>query len=177
MEVTSSASTVALLVMGNDEGRSLESETVECGRGSRGTRTREWLRWRGPAAVVGCRPGLWSEGASRIGGPATVWQWWKSGRGPQMGALFRGGLANLPLVVTWDSTRPVHACAATNTDANNGGTVGGGVLYSIRLEFMRQERADWLYRVWRRIRITSTVTLLTIKGEGKGTQCLQVEGV
>jgi hypothetical protein len=31
---------------------SLESETVKCGHESRGTRTREWLRWRGPAAIV-----------------------------------------------------------------------------------------------------------------------------
>jgi hypothetical protein len=31
---------------------SLEFETVKYGHGSRGTRTREWLRWRGPAAIL-----------------------------------------------------------------------------------------------------------------------------
>jgi hypothetical protein len=40
---------------------SLESETVKCGRKSRGTRTSEWLRWRGPAATVNDRPILSSE--------------------------------------------------------------------------------------------------------------------
>jgi hypothetical protein len=35
---------------------SLESETVKCGHESRGTRTWEWLRWRGPAAIVNERP-------------------------------------------------------------------------------------------------------------------------
>jgi hypothetical protein len=40
---------------------SLESETVKCGHESRGTRTWEWLRWRGPAAIVNYRPMLSSE--------------------------------------------------------------------------------------------------------------------
>jgi hypothetical protein len=35
---------------------SLESETVKCGRESRGTRIWEWLRWRDPAAIVNDRP-------------------------------------------------------------------------------------------------------------------------
>jgi hypothetical protein len=32
--------------------RSLDSETVKCGNEFRGTRTRESLLWRGPAAIV-----------------------------------------------------------------------------------------------------------------------------
>jgi hypothetical protein len=39
VEAGSSASTVALRVVGGDEGESLESEMTECGRGSRGTWT------------------------------------------------------------------------------------------------------------------------------------------
>jgi hypothetical protein len=35
---------------------SLESETVKCGHESRGTLTWQWLRWRGPAAIVKKRP-------------------------------------------------------------------------------------------------------------------------
>jgi hypothetical protein len=44
---------------------SLESETVKCGHESRGTRSWECLRWRGPAAVVNDRPILSSKRFSR----------------------------------------------------------------------------------------------------------------
>jgi hypothetical protein len=40
---------------------SLESDTVKYSRKSHGTRTREWLRWRGPAAIVNDRLILSSE--------------------------------------------------------------------------------------------------------------------
>jgi hypothetical protein len=40
---------------------SLESETVKCGQESRGTRTPEWLYWRGQAAKVNERPIFLSE--------------------------------------------------------------------------------------------------------------------
>jgi hypothetical protein len=36
----------------------------------------------------------WGGGERSISGPETAWQWWKSARGPQIGALFRSGLAN-----------------------------------------------------------------------------------
>jgi hypothetical protein len=49
---------------------SLESGTVKYGHESHGTGTREWLRWRGPAAIVNDRP----ERAPHINKPATVWQ-------------------------------------------------------------------------------------------------------
>jgi hypothetical protein len=45
------------------------------------------------------------------------------------------------------------------------------VLHSVRLEFTRQDMAHWLSRVWSRVRITSTVALRVVKGDGKGTQC------
>jgi hypothetical protein len=35
---------------------SVESETVKYGYESRGTRTRKWLHWRGPAAIVNDKP-------------------------------------------------------------------------------------------------------------------------
>jgi hypothetical protein len=41
---------VTLRVVGGDEKGSLESETVKYGCESQGTRTRERLRWQGPAA-------------------------------------------------------------------------------------------------------------------------------
>jgi hypothetical protein len=47
VEVGSNTSTVTLRVVGGDEKGSIESETVKCGRESHGTRTQEWLRWRG----------------------------------------------------------------------------------------------------------------------------------
>jgi hypothetical protein len=41
---------------------------------SRGTtRTREWLRWRGPAVIINGRPVLSSESAPNINKPTTVW--------------------------------------------------------------------------------------------------------
>jgi hypothetical protein len=42
---------------------SLKSDTVKYGRKSQGARTREWLRWLGPAAIVNDRPVLSSERA------------------------------------------------------------------------------------------------------------------
>jgi hypothetical protein len=87
VEAGSNTSTVALRVVGGDEKRaqclgynpatlflevvntgtwpsslgSLESETVKCGHESRETRTCEWLRWQGPAAIVNDRPIFSSE--------------------------------------------------------------------------------------------------------------------
>jgi hypothetical protein len=43
-------------------------------RESRGTtRTREWLRWRGPAPIITDRPVLSSDRASNINKPTTLW--------------------------------------------------------------------------------------------------------
>jgi hypothetical protein len=70
----SNTSTVALRVVGGDEKGILESETVKYGRQSHGTRTREWLRWRGPTVIVNDRPLFSSERAPHINKPATVWQ-------------------------------------------------------------------------------------------------------
>jgi hypothetical protein len=61
MEAGYNTSTVALSVVGGDEKRSLESETVNYGREFHWTRSREWLRWREPAAIVNDRPVLSSE--------------------------------------------------------------------------------------------------------------------
>jgi hypothetical protein len=65
VEAGSNTSTVTLRVVGGDEKGSLESETVKYGRESHGTRTRERLRWQGPAAIVNDRPVLSSERAPR----------------------------------------------------------------------------------------------------------------
>jgi hypothetical protein len=61
VEAGSNTSTVALRVVGGDKNGSLESERVKYGRKSYGTRTRERVRWRGPAAIVNDRPILSSE--------------------------------------------------------------------------------------------------------------------
>jgi hypothetical protein len=61
-------------VVGSDEKGSLEFEKVKYVCESDGTRTREWLRWCGPVAIVNNRPVLLSERAPHIIKPATVWQ-------------------------------------------------------------------------------------------------------
>jgi hypothetical protein len=52
VEAGSNASTVTLRVVGGDEKGSLKSERVKYGPKSQGTRTRETLRWQGPAAYM-----------------------------------------------------------------------------------------------------------------------------
>jgi hypothetical protein len=61
VEAGSNTSTVTLRVVEDDEIGSLKSETVKYGRKSQGTRTRERLRWQGPAAYTKDRPVLSSE--------------------------------------------------------------------------------------------------------------------
>jgi hypothetical protein len=63
VEAGSNTPTVTLRVVGGDEKGSLKSETVKYGRESKGTRTRERLRWQGPAAYTKDRPVLSSERA------------------------------------------------------------------------------------------------------------------
>jgi hypothetical protein len=67
VEAGSNISTVALRVVGGDE-----TERVNYGRESHGTRTRDRLRWRGPAAIVNDRPVLLSERAPHINKPLTL---------------------------------------------------------------------------------------------------------
>jgi hypothetical protein len=54
---------VTLRVVGGDGKGILKSETVEYGHESQGTRTRETLSWREPAAYAKDRPVLSSERA------------------------------------------------------------------------------------------------------------------
>jgi hypothetical protein len=61
VEAGSNTSTVTLRVLGGDEKGSLKSETVKYGCESKGTRTKERLRWRVPAAYIKVRPVLSSE--------------------------------------------------------------------------------------------------------------------
>jgi hypothetical protein len=63
VEAGSNTSTVTLRVVGGDEKGSLKSERVKDGNESQGTRTRERLRWRGPAAYTKDRPVLSSRRA------------------------------------------------------------------------------------------------------------------
>jgi hypothetical protein len=63
VEAGSNTSTVTLRVVGGDEKGSLKSERVKYGRKSQGTKTRETLRWQGPAAHTKDRPVLSSERA------------------------------------------------------------------------------------------------------------------
>jgi hypothetical protein len=74
MEAGSNTSTVTLRVVGGDEKGSLKSETVKYGRKSHGTRTRERLRWQGPAAHTKDRPVLSSERAPHGNKNVTVGQ-------------------------------------------------------------------------------------------------------
>jgi hypothetical protein len=52
VKVGSNTSTVTLRVVGVDEKGSLKSETVKYGREPQGNRSRERLRWQGPAAYT-----------------------------------------------------------------------------------------------------------------------------
>jgi hypothetical protein len=61
VEAGSNTSTVTLRVVGGDKKGSLISETAKYGRKSQGTKTRERLRWQGPAAHTKDRPVLSSE--------------------------------------------------------------------------------------------------------------------
>jgi hypothetical protein len=63
---------MTLRVVGGDEKGSLNSETVKYGHESQGTRTREILRWRGPAAYTKDRPILSSERAPQKNKTVTV---------------------------------------------------------------------------------------------------------
>jgi hypothetical protein len=88
VEAGSNTSTVILRVVGGDEKGSLESATVKYGRESHGTRTWEWLRWRGPAAIANDRPVLSSERQRHQQTRNCLTVIKKYGRKPQMGALF-----------------------------------------------------------------------------------------
>jgi hypothetical protein len=72
MEAGSNTSIVALRVVGGDEKGSLEFETVKYGRKSKGTLSRERLRWQGPAAIVNEKAVLSLERAPHVNKPATV---------------------------------------------------------------------------------------------------------
>jgi hypothetical protein len=61
VEAGSNTSTMTLRVVGGDEEGSLKSESVKYGRKYQETRTRERLRWQGPAAYTKDRPVLSSE--------------------------------------------------------------------------------------------------------------------
>jgi hypothetical protein len=71
VEAGSNTSTVALRVVGGDETGSLESETVNYGRKSHGTRDRKLLLWPAPVAITNDRRVLSSETALHINKPAT----------------------------------------------------------------------------------------------------------
>jgi hypothetical protein len=66
--------TVTLRVVGGDEKGSLKTETVKYSREIQGTRTRERLRWRRPAAYIKDRPVLSSERAPLKNKTVTVKQ-------------------------------------------------------------------------------------------------------
>jgi hypothetical protein len=60
-------------VVGDEKG-SMESETVQYGHNSQGTRTRGRLRWRGPSAYIKDKSVLSSEKAPHKNKTATVKQ-------------------------------------------------------------------------------------------------------
>jgi hypothetical protein len=72
VEADSNTSTVNLRVVGGDEKGSLRSETVKEVNETKLTRTRERLRWRGPAAYTKDRPVFSSERAPHKNKSVTV---------------------------------------------------------------------------------------------------------
>jgi hypothetical protein len=91
---------VTLRVVGGDEKGSLKSETVKYCHKFKGTRTRERLRWQGPAEHTKDIPVLSSERASHGMKNVTVRRIpyserkKKIGRKPRMGALYQDRLAD-----------------------------------------------------------------------------------
>jgi hypothetical protein len=73
VEAGSNTSTVTLRVVGGDEKGSLKSETVKYGCESKGTRTRERLRLKRPAAYTKDRPVLSSKRAPHKNKTITVY--------------------------------------------------------------------------------------------------------
>jgi hypothetical protein len=73
LEAGSNTSTVTLRVVGGDEKGSLESETVNDGHESYGSRTRKCLHWQGPGAIVKDRPVLSSERAPHCLTVIKIW--------------------------------------------------------------------------------------------------------
>jgi hypothetical protein len=74
VEAGSNISTVTLRVVGGDEKGSLKSGTVKYGREYYGTRSRERLRWQGPAVDTKDRLVLLSERAPHKKKTVTVKQ-------------------------------------------------------------------------------------------------------
>jgi hypothetical protein len=72
VEAGSNTSTVTLRVIRGNEKGSLESETVKYGPEYQGIRTRERLRWHGPAAYIKDRPVLSSERAPHKNKTVTI---------------------------------------------------------------------------------------------------------
>jgi hypothetical protein len=80
VEAGSNTSTVTLRVVGGDGKGSLKCETVKYGRKFQGTRTRETLRWQGPAAYIKDTHPLVREGAPQkqdrnSRGAINIWSW------------------------------------------------------------------------------------------------------
>jgi hypothetical protein len=63
VEAGSNTSTMTLRVVGGDEKKSLNSETIKYGHETKGTRTQEGMRWRRSVAHTKDRPVLSSERA------------------------------------------------------------------------------------------------------------------
>jgi hypothetical protein len=72
VEAGSNTSTVTLRVVGGDEKGSLKCEAVKYGLKSQGTRTREGLRWQGPAEYTKDRSDLSSKRALHKNKTVTV---------------------------------------------------------------------------------------------------------
>jgi hypothetical protein len=72
VEAGSNTSTVTPRVVGGDENGNLKSEAVKYGREYQGARTRERLRWQGPAAYTKERSVLSSKRAPRKNKTVTV---------------------------------------------------------------------------------------------------------
>jgi hypothetical protein len=102
VEAGSNTSTVTLRVVRGDEKGSLKSETVKYVRDSQGTRTRERLRWQGPAVFTSkYRPVLLSERAPdknktvTVKGLKKIWLWAPDG------ARHQELLTDWPSVAMW----------------------------------------------------------------------------
>jgi hypothetical protein len=134
----SNTPTVTRRVVGGDEKGSFKSETVKYGHESQGTRTRETLRWRRPAAYAKDRPVLSSgEGAPQKQDRScqrliNIWSWKYLVMSPRWGSKPRltdwlTVSHNVILTFPIGGFKYLHRSPASRRRRRKGNPVPGGI--------------------------------------------------
>jgi hypothetical protein len=155
VEAGSNTSTVTLRVVRGDEIGSLKFETVKYGHESRGTRTREWLHWRDPVAIVNDRPVLSSERAPHkrkdrnCQTAINIWSWAPDGARHQDLLTDRQSQCDFDFVRS-DSEggfEYLHRSSASRRRRRKGNPVPGGYKYRDLASRLGESRI-WDSKIW-----------------------------